>query len=180
MRIILSTERLFLRELTPDDAHLVFELNTDKEVLKFTGDESFASIQEARDFLFNYKDYKRNGYGRWGVFLVESNTFIGWCGLKLNSEGFVDIGYRLAKRFWNNGFAFEAAKACLTYGFIDLKLPTIIGRVAKENFASIHVLEKLNMKCIKNEVCMGIADALLYSIDKADFLRLEMEKSAPK
>jgi ribosomal-protein-alanine N-acetyltransferase len=168
VKVILTTNRLFLRELTSDDAVLAFELNKDKDVLKYTGDSPFESIEEARIFLNNYTDYKLNGFGRWGVFIASSNTFIGWCGLKLHKEGHVDIGYRLAKKYWNNGYATEAAQACLEYGFKELGLQEIIGRVAQENTASIKVLEKLKMKFVKKENCEGIPKALIYKLNRMD------------
>ncbi len=95
----------------------MYELNTNLEVIKYTGDTSFESIQQAKLFLKNFTDYKRNGYGRWAVIFKESGEFIGWCGLKLNEENFTDIGFRFLKREWNNGFATESSEAVLAYGF---------------------------------------------------------------
>ena len=174
MKTILETERLILRELIPEDANLIFELNADKEVVKHTGDQSFNSIKEAREFLCNYQDYKLNGFGRWGVFIASNNEFIGWCGLKLHHDGFVDIGFRLMKKYWNKGFATEAASGCLRYGFEQLNLREIFARVAEENKASIKVLEKLNMIFVRKETCNGIVDANLYSINKTRFELIKM------
>ena len=61
------TERLTFFELTPEDAAHVFALNSDPEVIKYTGDPPFASVSEAQSFLENYTDYRDNGYGRWGL-----------------------------------------------------------------------------------------------------------------
>ena len=108
---ILQTERIDLRELTPDDAHAVFELNADPEVLRFTGDVAFASLDDARRFLETYSDYRRNGFGRWAAVLRESGAFLGWCGLKRDASGEVDIGYRLLRAHWGRGYATEAARA---------------------------------------------------------------------
>lgn len=55
MKKIAETERLLLRELTPEDAEHFFNLNQNPNVIKYTGDSSFTSVEEARNFLKNYK-----------------------------------------------------------------------------------------------------------------------------
>lgn len=166
MNTILTTERLMLREFELSDAKKMYELNVSNEVMKYTGDLPFVNVPEAIFFLNNYADYDNNGYGRWAVIEKSNNEFIGWCGLKLNEEGFVDIGFRFFEEHWGKGFATESAKACLDFGFDKLKLTEIIGRSASENKASIKVLEKLNMKFWKNDNCEGIANAKYFKITK--------------
>ena len=166
MEYIIETTRLGLREFVMEDAESMYMLNLDAEVLRYTGDAPFGSISEARLFLANYSDYKRNGFGRWAVVLKETNETIGWCGLKLHDEGFVDIGFRFLKKEWNKGYATESAQASLKFGFEKLGLSEIIGRVATENVGSIKVLEKLEMKYWKKAPCDGIDDALYYRITK--------------
>lgn len=144
--MILETSRLVLRELTPADADFAFDLNNDPEVLRFTGDQPFESIEAARIFLENYSDYSRNGFGRWMMIDKMTGESIGWYGLKLDREtDEVDIGYRLFRRHWNKGYATEEAEACLLKGFTDFGLTEIIGRARRENAASIRVLGKLGM-----------------------------------
>jgi RimJ/RimL family protein N-acetyltransferase len=164
MDYLIETTRLGLREFSLEDAESMYSLNLDQEVLKFTGDIPFKSVIEAKEFLANYSDYKRNGFGRWTVVLKETHEAIGWCGLKRHDEGFVDIGFRFLKKEWNKGFATESAQACLKYGFEELGLSEIIGRVATENIGSIKVLEKLEMSYWKKAPCDGIDDALYYRI----------------
>ncbi len=142
--MIAETERLILRELTPDDAQFAFDLNSNPEVLKYTGDEPFDSVEQAREFLENYSDYQRNGFGRWGVVLKETGKLIGWCGLKRDREtGEVDLGYRFFQENWNRGFATEASVACLEIGKATFNLERIVARAQKENPASYKVMEKL-------------------------------------
>ncbi|PWJ44748.1 GNAT family N-acetyltransferase [Sediminitomix flava] len=163
--IIAETERLILRELNVSDAKDFYELNTDPEVLKYTGDSPFSSISEAENFLGNYTDYQKNGFGRWAVVLKESNQFIGWCGLKLNEENLVDIGFRFFQTEWGKGYATESALACIAYGFHQLQLKKIIGRASKDNLASLKVLEKIGMKVWKEDSCEGIENAIYYQIE---------------
>lgn len=95
MKPILETERLLLRELNPDDAGDFFYLNENPNVIKYTGDKVFQNIDEAREFLENYRDYWLNGYGRWAIISKVNNEFVGWCGLKYNSNTEeTDVGFR--------------------------------------------------------------------------------------
>lgn len=169
MKHILETDRLVLREFSLSDAEGMYALNLDPDVIRYTGDPAFKSIADARVFLGNYSDYKRNGYGRWSVILKESGEFVGWCGLKYHEDDFVDIGFRFFKDQWGKGYATEAALATLNYGFQTLKLNEIIGRTASENTASIKVLEKLNMQFWKRGSCHGIENTLYYRINKESY-----------
>ncbi len=170
-KIIASTKRLNIREFQADiDAQSAFELNNDPDVLRYTGDLAFTSVDEARKFLLNYQDYLQNGMGRWALTLKNDHTFIGWCGLKKHSDGMIDLGYRLLKDYWGKGYATEASIACLHYGFNTLGLTEIIGRVARENPASIKVLEKCGFSYWKTDTCEGIEDSIYYKLNKADFI----------
>ncbi len=166
---ILTTPRAYLREFNIDDAEAMYRLNLDPEVIKYTGNSPFANVDEAREFLINYDHYKKYGYGRWAVINKESHEFLGWCGLKFHEEIFTDLGFRFFKKFWNKGYATETARASLEYGFNKLGLTEIIGRAVPQNVASIRVLEKLNMKFWKHDVCEGIENTVYYRINKSDF-----------
>lgn len=167
--MIFETNRLILRELETGDALNFYHLNSDPEVLKYTGDQPFVSEQAAFDFLFNYpkNSYEKYGYGRWAVELSDTNEWIGWCGLKFSLENNeTDIGYRFFKKHWGNGYATEAAKASLDYGFNELNLNKIVGRAMNDNIASIIVLKKIGMKFEKDILMDGMYPAVLYSILK--------------
>ena len=106
--------------------------------------------------------------GRWAVIRKKDDAFLGWCGLKKHEDGMVDLGFRLMKKYWNKGYATEAAKACVDHGFNTLGLKEIIGRAAQENMASINVLEKCGMDFWKEDECKGIDDSVYYRIRKVD------------
>jgi RimJ/RimL family protein N-acetyltransferase len=144
---ILETQRLYLREMTPEDAENVYRLNLDWDNIRYTGDKPFESIQEAKQFLENYSHYRIYGFGRWAVIDKVFGEFLGWCGLKYTPElDEYDIGFRLFKECWNKGIGTEAAKACLDYGFSKIGLTRIVGRAMNENIGSIKVLEKIGLK----------------------------------
>tara|TARA_B110000208_G_C11462275_1_gene318836 strand:- start:53 stop:559 length:507 start_codon:yes stop_codon:yes gene_type:complete len=160
--IVLITERLILREFELTDAEAMFNLNSDEEVLRYTGDKQFESIEDANNFFKNYPDYEKNGFGRWALVTKGDKEVIGWCGLKKHEDNTVDIGYRIFKNQWNKGYATEASIACLEYGFQVFELDEIIANAATENKASIRVMEKIGMEFQQNMACEGIEDAVRY------------------
>ncbi|MEO6070756.1 MAG: GNAT family N-acetyltransferase [Chitinophagaceae bacterium] len=165
----LETERTFLRKLTIEDAVHFYGLNSDPDVIKFTGDKPFASIDEAAFFLSHYDQYQKYGVGRLAVIEKRTNKFIGWCGLKYNpEEEEYDLGFRFYRACWNKGFATETGKRCMEAGFKNLKLKTIVGRAMKENKASIKVLLKLNMK-FKEPFFKEGEEGSVYQITNYDF-----------
>lgn len=163
--LILETPRLILREKVLEDAPFFMALNADPLVVQYTGDGPFKDLAEA-EAIVNYVigQYHKNGYGRWLVSLKETGEPLGWCGLKYHEDsGDTDIGYRLMQKYWGMGYATEASRACLAYGFDQLALPRIIGRVATENMASIRVLKKLGMTFFE-DTYLDNSPAYIYHI----------------
>ena len=141
----------------------MYALNEDPEVIQYTGDSAFESLEAAQQFLQNYDAYAQSGMGRWAVVTKNNAEFIGWCGLKQHQE-YVDIGFRFFRKEWGKGYATESAKACLEYAFTELGLSEVVGRAATANVASVRVLEKLGMTYWKAAPCDGIMDAVYYRI----------------
>ena len=167
MTPLFSSERLYFRRFLAEDAESLFLLNSDPDVIKYTGDPPFESIDSAHRFIAEYDHYKKHGFGRWAVLKKEDNKFIGWCGLKYNEENDIDIGFRFFQNEWGKGYASEAAKATIEYGANNLSIQRIIGRAAKQNIASLRILEKLGFTYVKKSPCHGIEEALyfVYIID---------------
>jgi ribosomal-protein-alanine N-acetyltransferase len=162
MIYLLETDRLRFRNMNPDDAAAMFLLNSDPEVVQFTGDGAFESVEATKEFLEKYQDVYRNfGYGRMIVELKTTEErrhgeIIGWCGLKFHPDKNVtDVGYRFYKKYWGNGYASESAMACIDYGFSILKLKSIVAHARKENSASLRVLEKCGMKITGEDLDCG-------------------------
>ncbi|RKS02157.1 MULTISPECIES: GNAT family N-acetyltransferase [unclassified Flavobacterium] len=164
MKTILETNRCYLRELTVIDAQHFYDLNTDQEVIKYTGDKAFTNVTEAKSFLENYSQYELYGYGRWAVIVKSNNEFIGWCGLKYSPDlDEVDLGFRFFRKYWNQGYATETAKACIDYGFHHLQLTKIVGRAMELNVASVKVLEKTGMTFV-GKFNFDLHEGVLYQI----------------
>jgi [ribosomal protein S5]-alanine N-acetyltransferase len=142
---ILETDRLCLWEFVEEDAQAFFELNSNPDVVRFTGDGPLTSVEEARKGLRErpINDYRTHGFGRWAVVHKQSDKIIGFAGLKyLDDLQEVDLGYRLLPEYWGQGLTTEASIACVQYGLTTLKLPRILGLVDPANVASVRVLEK--------------------------------------
>lgn len=150
MIVVLETERLLLRLFTMDDAELIWQLNLDPEVTRFTHDP-ISNIEHARAVLEKtiLPQYALYNHGRWAVHTKSQLQFIGWCGLKFRPErNEIDLGYRFMKAVWGQGYATEAAFASIKYGFEKLHLQRIVGRAEPANIGSIKVLENCGMKYI--------------------------------
>ncbi|MCB0697154.1 MAG: GNAT family N-acetyltransferase [Chitinophagaceae bacterium] len=169
MKTVIETERLILREFDLSDAQDFYEPNLDEEVMRYTADRVFASVEESADLIRNYDQYAKYGYGRWTVVLKETDEVLGWCGLKyIDSVQETDLGYRLKCKFWNKGYGTEAAAACLQYGFEQLGLNRVVGRTMKDNATSIRLLEKIGMRFLK-EYDFEEHPGVYYRILKEDF-----------
>lgn len=164
MNVIIETERLLLRTFTIEDAPLIYELNLDPEVIRYTGDP-IRDVDHARQVLEQtiLPQYALYNHGRWAVHIRKDLTFIGWCGLKARPEpcltgrqgNEIDLGYRFLKKYWGRGYATEAAYACLNYGFVKLGIHRIVGRSMPDNIASINVLEKCGLVYLCDEIVDG-------------------------
>jgi RimJ/RimL family protein N-acetyltransferase len=163
---IVSTQRLILREFMLTDAADLFALNADPEVMRYTGDKPFATLAEAEALIKGYQCYRTDGYGRWTVVRSDDGAVLGWCGSRMQASGEVDLGYRLHRMFWGQGYATEAGIVCVRIGFEQFNLPRIIGRVARANMGSIRVLEKCGLHYWKEaEPECNLADAMIYVTD---------------
>lgn len=166
LKIITETDRLILREFVLRDAEYLFHLNSDADVIRFTGNTTFGNVEEARQFILNYDQYNKYGFGRWAVLDKNNGDFLGWCGLKRTAgTNEHDIGYRFFKSNWGRGYATEAAKVSLLIGFSQFNMNEIIARAVKENLASIRVLEKAGMTYYKDFV-FEKWPAVIYKIEK--------------
>ncbi len=157
MNVIIETDRLLLRTFTEDDAPLIYELNKDPEVTRYTCDPML-DLPHAKKVLEEVilPQYALYNRGRWATHIKSNLEFIGWCGLKYRPEqNEIDLGYRFMKKFWGKGYATEAASACIQYGFEKLSLQQIIGRALPGNLASIKVLEKCGMQYVGEEFVEG-------------------------
>src|SRR5215471_7803847 len=127
--LVLETERLILRKLSLDDAEFVFELLNEPSFLRYIGDKSVRSLDDARAYILDgpVDSYERNGFGLYKVEMKDTGTPIGICGLlKRDTLPHADIGFAFLPAYWSKGYAFESAAAVINYARNVLKLDRIL------------------------------------------------------
>src|SRR5947208_5447772 len=146
---MIETERLLLRAWEPSDEAPFAALNADLEVTRYLSgpmrrDESDALLARIRGH------WRQHGFGLYAVEVKESGVFVGFAGLAIPSFlpdvlPAVEVGWRLARAHWGNGYATEGARASLRHGFGELRLRQIISIIDPRNAASVRVAERLEM-----------------------------------
>jgi len=145
----LETERLKLRHWVVDDFTIFASINADPDVMEFY--PSILSEDESNSFAHKIDSLlNKRGWGFWAVELKNKSSFIGFVGLhkpevELPFNPCVEIGWRLSKEYWGNGYAIEAAQAALKYAFETLGLSEIVSFTSLNNKRSRAVMKKLNM-----------------------------------
>lgn len=147
----LKTDRLIIRNWLPRDADLFFRINSDPQVMAFF---PFRRDRAATDEMLEQVRRKidRKGYGFMAVECRESGACLGFVGLQesdvepaLPAESF-EIGWRLAPEFWGKGYASEAAREMLRFGFQDLQRNEIVSFAVWNNDRSTAVMRRLGMR----------------------------------
>ena len=149
MATIISTERLNLRTWVESDITSLVKMNQDEDVMRF-----FPSIMTEDESINFYNRIKKHfsDYG-YGLFVVEekdSNKFLGYTGFMMAQfestfTPCVEIGWRFNKEYWGKGFATEAAKACLVYGFSKLNFIKVHSFTSVLNKKSEAVMQSIGM-----------------------------------
>jgi [ribosomal protein S5]-alanine N-acetyltransferase len=142
----LSTARLLLRPVIPEDLVALAQIWSDPEVMRHMGAgvrDAAASRMRHRELMEHQREH---GFGKWAVIERASGDVIGYCGVELYEGGpDVELGFSFARAAWGKGYATEAAGRWLEHAFTALGCPRVIGLVRPDNAASIRVLEKLGM-----------------------------------
>ncbi|MGL3000544.1 GNAT family N-acetyltransferase [Flavobacterium sp. RSSB_23] len=157
MNVLLETDRLILRPFTLDDAEAMFIMDSNPNVHKYLWNKPVQNVSEIYPVIESLqKQYAANKIGRFATFLKEEGQFIGWTGIKFINDhiengntNFYDYGYRLDERFWNKGYATEATKFWLEYGFNEMKIQEMNAYTHTQNGASNHILSKCGMQFIE-------------------------------
>jgi RimJ/RimL family protein N-acetyltransferase len=139
----LPTERLVLRRWTERDRPSFHALNSDPEVMATIG--PVMSRAESDAFMNRIEQrFEHHGFGLWCVDLDgESIGFTGFA-IPWFRDG-IEVGWRLRHEHWGRGYAPEAARACLEFGFTTLGLDEILSFTARTNTKSQRVMQKLGM-----------------------------------
>lgn len=167
----MRTERLVLRPFRDDDLPLYAALNADPRVAEWLGGPlSRAGSDDIARWANGLWD--RHRYGLLAVERQSDGAFLGMCGLHRlrDRPDDVEVGWRLAPEHWGRGYATEAARAWLRWGFEELDLPRIISVTDEPNVRSIAVMRRLGFTFLEHDRIVDNGqefDAVVYALDRS-------------
>jgi len=149
--VVLETARMYLRKFGPGDALLLFELDSDAEVMRFITKGKATSLTEIEhEILPRILGYYRRSppQGVWAAHLRSTGEFIGWFHLRADKiePDEMELGYRLKRAVWGCGLATEGSRALVQKGVQDWGYSRICARAIVGNFASRRVMEKAGLQ----------------------------------
>lgn len=138
---MLETERVYLREMNQADYESLCQILQDEETMyAYEGAFNDKEVQEWLDRQI--LRYQKWGFGLWAVILKETDEMIGQCGLTMQpwkDTEVLEIGYLFQRKYWHNGYAIEAAKACKQYAYEVLDAKEVCSIIRDTNVASQNV-----------------------------------------
>jgi ribosomal-protein-alanine N-acetyltransferase len=144
---MMETDRLFLRKLQDFDIDEIFRMRSDIEIMRYIREPQTERTESWNWIKMISAKWETEKIGFCGVIEKETKSFVGWCGLwQLPETKEIEVGYAISKEHWGKGYATEAAKRCLQYGFEELDLKKIVAVAFPENEPSQNVMKRIGMK----------------------------------
>ena len=144
---MIRTERLLLRRWRDADREPFATMNADPAVVEhLLGPMTRERSDDLIDRIERHWD--EHGWGLWAVEIPDAAPFVGYVGLwpaDYVEPGMVEVGWRLARPYWGCGYASEAARAALEYGFTDVGLAEIVSFTVPRNERSWRVMERIGL-----------------------------------
>jgi len=177
--MILATDRLLLREFLPQDWHAVWAYQSDPRYLRsapWTHHLREEVEQLVQEFIGWQHAQPRCKY-QLAIVLQTTHRLMGTCGLRMATAHAqeAELGYELHPDSWGQGYATEAARRMLAFGFHTLPLQRVWAQCRAENTASVRVLERLGMhqeRCQRQQPTWMQHqrwDPVVYTIDRAEW-----------
>lgn len=141
--MVFTTQRLQIRRLTLADLDLFHKMQNDQQVMRYIGGK-VSSYQENKKDLENilkFYNTPKNDFWVWAIALKSNRDFIGTVALVKNQKGEYEIGYRLHKTNWRQGYGKEVSNGLIKYAFEELHLKEIVAYVDKNNITSVRILD---------------------------------------
>lgn len=144
----IETERMILRAITSDDTDAIFRNFSDPEISRWFFEKPLTDIEQARQFIkqFNTEFEQEHGL-TWAITLKGAKACIGTCGygyVEIGNQG--EIGFDLAKEYWNQGIMAECLEAVIDYGFSHLDLLRVKAHTFSNNVRAKNLLEKIGFQ----------------------------------
>lgn len=171
----LETERLYLRELTPEDFDALFEIFSDPETMQHYP-QPFDKAKVHAWIDWNRENYRVFGFGLWAVVLKETDKIIGDCGITMqNINGKIkpEIGYHIHKACWRRGFGSEAAQACRDWLFQNTPFQMVFSYMKYTNTASSSTALANGMHFVEEFENETDKVSKVYGISRTEWERLE-------
>ena len=165
---IVDTPRLRLRPFTEGDVAALHALMQDPEVMRYVGDRRVPTLQETWRAVAGWLGHwALRGYGMWAIEERDVGAVIGRAGI-INPADWPgpEVGYVLGRDWWGRGYATEAARAAMEWGFATIGFDRLISLIDPANTASIAVAERLGEKLAGETDLLGHR-VLVYAIDRA-------------
>lgn len=142
----LTTERLVMRELVESDLDGIAALYADPEVMRWLGGDLLDRAEAWRRIAFLIGHWRLRGFGQWALERRDTGELAGYAGL-FRPEGWpgIEVGWTLARGHWGNGYATEAARAALGWGWQELDVDRIVSLIVPKNERSTAVARRLGM-----------------------------------
>ena len=166
----IETERLTLRPMREADATALFEISQEPEVVRFVGDRHVPTLQETWRMVAAWiGHWALRGYGQWAIEERASGRFIGRAGI-INPADWPgpEVGYLLGRPWWGRGYATEAARAAMDWGFHEIGFTDLISLIDPLNHASIAVATRLG-ETLRGETEIMGHHVLVYGITRAEW-----------
>lgn len=143
----IETPNLILRAWRAEDADRWHELLQEEDILRYFPNPKPPRREKADEYIAHHRSHwDQYGYGHWAVVTRSDRRLIGWNGLEYLPElRQTELAYLLSREVWGRGYATEAARAAVKFGFDKAGLDLIIGLVHPDNAGSVRVLEKCGM-----------------------------------
>ncbi len=168
--ILLQTTRLRLRQFqdTPEDLNFLLNLDTDPEVRRFLDQPRSPTPESAKATLDRFLEWNVKGerYGFWVAVLQRTDEEIGWFHFRPSRPyaGEIELGYRLKRSAWGQGYATEGSRALIKRGLGEYGLDKVIATTLVENAASRRVMEKCGLTVEEEFLYDNRLPALKYAI----------------
>ena len=163
----LDTPRLRLRPFREQDIAALHALMQDPEVMRYVGDRRVPTLQETWRAVAGWiGHWTLRGYGMWAIEERASGNLIGRAGIINPAEWpGPEVGYLLGRDWWGQGYATEAARAAMDWGFATIGFDRLISLIDPANAASVAVAERLRERLDGDTDLLGNR-VLVYAIDR--------------
>ena len=172
---MIETERLRFRPFTPDDLPWLIEMRSDEAVNRYLGGTAMQNPEALAKRIKFYMDcHDEYGFGNCVMIHKATGELMGSAGLQpLEDTGQIEVGYNMSKKFWRQGYGYEAAMGWLRFGFEKCGLDRIVAVAFPENTGSWKIMEKCGMRYENTEQHYGF-ECVVYAVSREEFALLNI------